>query len=129
MYGPLKPGELDRARDWAVTRIFVRKDTGQRHRFPSLRRRRGETLVVPIEDVAGAIKARRICDQAHLQFKEKLGLDHFEGCCWTGPRHALMTINANFSCKRAGAFSHASARNQVSSARKKGNPCTCAAMP
>lgn len=47
--------QKDRARDWAVTRVFVRKDTGQRHRFPSLRRRRGETLVVPIEDVAGLL--------------------------------------------------------------------------
>ena len=38
-----------------------------------------------------------ICDQAieqaHQQLKEELGLDHFEGRCWTGlHRHALMTM-------------------------------------
>lgn len=29
--------------------------------------------------LAGAIKARWICEQAHQQLKEELGLDHFEG--------------------------------------------------
>ncbi|GBH32178.1 transposase [Sphingobium xenophagum] len=28
---------------------------------------------------AGAIKARWVCEQAHLQLKEELGLDFFEG--------------------------------------------------
>jgi len=31
----------------------------------------------PIEDVAGAIKARWVCEQAHQRLKEELGLDHF----------------------------------------------------
>jgi SRSO17 transposase len=49
----------------------------------------------PIKDVAGAIKARWICEQAHQQLKEELGLDHFEGRSWTGlHRHALMTMIA-----------------------------------
>ena len=49
----------------------------------------------PIKDVAGAIKARWICEQAHQQLKEELGLDHFEGRSWTGlHRHALMTMMA-----------------------------------
>lgn len=48
-----------------------------------------------IKDVAGAIKARWICEQAHQQLKEELGLDHFEGRSWTGlHRHALMTMMA-----------------------------------
>ncbi|MGT2513851.1 IS701 family transposase [Sphingomonas panni] len=48
-----------------------------------------------IKDVAGAIKARWICEQAHQQLKEELGLDHFEGRSWTGlHRHALMTMIA-----------------------------------
>ncbi len=47
--------EKDRARDWAVTRVFVRKVSDRRHRFPSLHRRRGETLTVPIENVAGLL--------------------------------------------------------------------------
>jgi SRSO17 transposase len=49
----------------------------------------------PIKEVAGAIKARWICEQAHRQLKEELGLDHFEGRSWTGlHRHALMTMMA-----------------------------------
>lgn len=32
-----------------------------------------------IRDLAGAIKARWVCEQAHQQLKEELGLDHFEG--------------------------------------------------
>lgn len=47
----------------------------------------------PIKELAGAIKARWICAQAHQQLKEELGLDHFEGRSWTGlHRHLLMTM-------------------------------------
>jgi hypothetical protein len=36
-----------------------------------------------------------ICEQAHQQLKEELGLDHFEGRSWQGlHRHALMTMIA-----------------------------------
>ncbi len=36
-----------------------------------------------------------VCEQAHQQLKEELGLDHFEGRSWTGlHRHALMTMIA-----------------------------------
>ncbi len=45
--------------------------------------------------LAAAIKARWICEQAHQQLKEALGLDHFEGRSWAGlHRHALMTMIA-----------------------------------
>lgn len=45
--------------------------------------------------LAAAIKARWICEQAHQQMKEELGLDHFEGRSWQGlHRHALMTMIA-----------------------------------
>jgi SRSO17 transposase len=48
-----------------------------------------------IKSLAAAIKARWICEQAHQQLKEELGLDHFEGRSWTGlHRHALMTMIA-----------------------------------
>lgn len=50
---------------------------------------------IPIKKLAGAIKARWICEQAHQQLKEGLGLDHFEGRSWIGlHRHALMTMIA-----------------------------------
>src|SRR4029077_730216 len=39
--------------------------------------------------------ARWVCEQAHQQLKEELGLDHFEGRSWAGlHRHALMTMIA-----------------------------------
>lgn len=48
-----------------------------------------------LKTLAGAIKARWVCEQAHQQLKEELGLDHFEGRSWTGlHRHALMTLIA-----------------------------------
>lgn len=48
-----------------------------------------------IKTLASAIKARWVCEQAHQQLKEELGLDHFEGRSWTGlHRHALMTMIA-----------------------------------
>ncbi|AYG61434.1 IS701 family transposase [Rhizobium jaguaris] len=49
----------------------------------------------PLKQLAGAIKARWVCEQAHQQLKEELGLDHFEGRSWIGlHRHALMTMIA-----------------------------------
>lgn len=49
----------------------------------------------PIKQLAGAIKARWVCEQGHQQLKEELGLDHFEGRSWQGlHRHALMTMIA-----------------------------------
>jgi SRSO17 transposase len=48
-----------------------------------------------IKTLAATIKARWICEQAHQQLKEELGLDHFEGRSWKGlHRHALMTMIA-----------------------------------
>jgi len=48
-----------------------------------------------LKQLAGAIKARWICEQAHQQLKKELSLDHFEGRSWTGlHRHALMTMIA-----------------------------------
>lgn len=49
----------------------------------------------PLKALATAIKARWVCEQAHQQMKEELGLDHFEGRSWQGlHRHALMTMIA-----------------------------------
>jgi SRSO17 transposase len=48
-----------------------------------------------LRTLAAAIKARWVCEQAHQQLKEELGLDHFEGRSWQGlHRHALMTMIA-----------------------------------
>lgn len=48
-----------------------------------------------LRQLAAAIKARWVCEQAHQQLKEELGLDHFEGRSWPGlHRHALMAMLA-----------------------------------
>jgi SRSO17 transposase len=48
-----------------------------------------------LKQLAATIKARWVCEQAHQQLKEELGLDHFEGRAWRGlHRHALMTLIA-----------------------------------
>jgi SRSO17 transposase len=49
----------------------------------------------PLRALAAAIKARWVCEQAHQQLKQELGLGHFEGRSWTGlHRHALMSCLA-----------------------------------
>jgi SRSO17 transposase len=49
----------------------------------------------PLRALAAAIKGRWVCEQAHQQLKQELGLRHFEGRSWTGlHRHALMSCIA-----------------------------------
>lgn len=68
----------------------------------------------PIKAFVGAIKARWICEQAHQQLKEELGLDHFEVRSWTGlHRHALMSMMA---------YAFLQYRRLVQAARKKKSP-------
>ena len=72
----------------------------------------------PLEQLAGAIKARWVCEQAHQQLKEELGLDHFEGRSWTGlHRHALMTMIA---------YAFLQSRRLKEAGGKKKNPRTAA---
>jgi len=67
-----------------------------------------------LKRLAAAIKARWICEQAHQQLKEELGLDHFEGRSWTGlHRHALMTMIA---------YAYLQSRRIKLAGRKKKNP-------
>lgn len=65
----------------------------------------------PLRKLAGAIKARWVCEQAHQQLKEELGLDHFEGRSWQGlHRHTLMSMIA---------FAFLQARRLRAAGRKK----------
>ena len=69
--------------------------------------------------LAATIKARWVCEQAHQQLKEELGLDHFEGRSWTGlHRHALMTMIA---------YAFLQSRRLKAAGRKKKNRGTAAA--
>ena len=55
----------------------------------------GRAPLADLGKVAATIKARWVCEQAHQQLKEELGLDHFEGRSWRGlHRHALMAMIA-----------------------------------
>jgi SRSO17 transposase len=73
----------------------------------------------PLKQLAGAIKARWVCEQAHQQLKQELGLDRFEGRSWTGlHRHALMTMIAY-------AFLQSRRLNQAK--REKKNPWSATA--
>jgi SRSO17 transposase len=48
-----------------------------------------------LQRLAATIKARWVCEQAHQQLKQELGLGAFEGRSWTGlHRHALMSCIA-----------------------------------
>jgi len=48
-----------------------------------------------LKQLAATIKARWVCEQAHQQMKEELGLDHFEGRKWHGlHHHTLLTMIA-----------------------------------
>ena len=76
----------------------------------------------PVKQLASAIKARWVCEQAHQQLKEELGLDHFEGRSWQGlHRHCLM-------CMIALAFLQ-SQRLQQASGEKKNRRTAAPANP
>lgn len=76
--------------DEKVWLIGERRATGERKYYAS-----NLPADTNLKALAAAVKARWICEQAHQQLKEELGLDHFEGRSWTGlHRHALMTMIA-----------------------------------
>jgi SRSO17 transposase len=73
------------------------RDKGQQHRASGEKKYYLANLpaATNLRTLAATIKARWICEQAHQQLKEELGLDHFEGRSWKGlHRHALMTTLA-----------------------------------
>jgi len=59
--------------------IGERRSTGERKYYLS-----NLPATTPLKQLAGAIKARWVCEQAHQQLKEELRLDHFEGRSWIG---------------------------------------------
>lgn len=73
-----------------------------------------------LKRLAGAVKARWACEQAHQQLKEELGLDHFEGRSWDGlHKHALMSMIAY-------AFLQSRRLNQASGGKKNLRPTATA---
>ena len=94
----LADGHKHRMRDQRMQRmpgeevwlVGERRSTGEQKYYVS-----NLPADVSLKKLAAAIKARWVCEQAHQQLKEELGLDHFEGRSWIGlHRHALMTMIA-----------------------------------
>jgi SRSO17 transposase len=99
--------------DEEVWLIGERRATGERKYYAS-----NLPADANLKALAAAVKARWICEQAHQQLKEELGLDHFEGRSWTGiHRHALMTMIA---------YAFLQSRRIKAAGRKKKNPRTTA---
>ncbi|MCZ0964591.1 IS701 family transposase [Paracoccus benzoatiresistens] len=97
--------------DEEVWLIGERRASGERKYYAS-----NLAADTSLKALAAAIKARWICEQAHQQLKEELGLDHFEGRSWTGlHRHALMTMIA---------YAFLQSRRLKTAKRKKRGPRT-----
>src|SRR5246127_1627220 len=92
-----------------------------------------------LRGLAATIKARWVCEQAHQQLKEELGLDHFEGRSWHGlHRHVLMTMIA-YAFLQSRRLAQASGGKKIPSrpaeadvasdpSRRAGNPCSLATL-
>ncbi len=75
-----------------------------------------------LRTLAATIKARWVCEQAHQQLKQELGLGSFEGRSWTGlHRHALM------SCIAFTYLQHLRLKAAAARGKKPAAPCASAA--
>ena len=82
-----------------------------------------------LRTLAATIKARWICEQAHQQLKEELGLDHFEGRSWQGlHRHALMTMIA-YAFLQHRRLKTARREKKESTGRHRNQPCRRCVRP
>ena len=82
-----------------------------------------------LRTLAATIKARWICEQAHQQLKEELGLDHFEGRSWQGlHRHAFMTMVA-FAFLQHRRLKKARRENKESTDRRLNQACRPSVTP
>ncbi len=50
-----------------------------------------------LKKLVQAIRSRWVCEQAHLQLKQDLGLDHFEGRSWRGLEHHTCLTMLSFA--------------------------------
>jgi SRSO17 transposase len=72
--------------------VGERRSSGERRYY--LANHSAET---PLQILAATIKARWVCEQAHQQMKEELGLDHFEGRSWAGLHHHTVMVLIAFA--------------------------------
>ena len=94
----VRPAEGDQLRNgWhlpgeEVWLVGERRTTGERKYYLS-----NLPAGTPLEELAAHIKARWVCEQAHQQLKEELGLDHFEGRSWRGLHHHVLLCQLAFA--------------------------------
>jgi SRSO17 transposase len=50
-----------------------------------------------LKALVAAIRSRWVCEQAHQQLKQELGLDHFEGRSWRGVEHHTFLTMLSFA--------------------------------
>lgn len=82
-----------------------------------------------LRTLAAAIKARWVCEQAHQQLKDELGLDHFEGRSWSGlHHHALLTMIA-FAFLQHWRLRQARVGGKISTPRRPATPADPAGRP
>jgi SRSO17 transposase len=85
-----------------------------------------------LKQLASTIKARWVCEQAHQQLKEELGLDHFEGRSWRGlHRHALMSLIAFcfLQHQRLAAVQRGKKEGTTAATEPSGNPTSASRSP
>ena len=79
-----------------------------------------------LKRLAAALKARWVCEQAHQQMKEELGLDHFEGRSWQGlHRHAALMTMIAYAFLQHQRLEQAKRENFYSSRAAATDPASC----
>jgi len=64
--------------------------------------------------LARTIKARWVCEQAHQQMKEELGLDHYEGRSWRGLHHHVLLSMIAFAFLQHWRLTHPAGGKKIS---------------
>jgi SRSO17 transposase len=74
----------------AVWLVGERRTTGERKFYLT-----NHPAGTPLATLVATLKARWVCEQAHQQLKQQLGLGHFQGRSWAGlHHHALLALLA-----------------------------------
>jgi hypothetical protein len=82
-----------------------------------------------LRTLAATIKARWICEQAHQQMKEELGLDHFEGRSWQGPSPSCAHDDDRLRLPPASPAGNSKAGKKESTGRRLSQLCPPYATP
>jgi SRSO17 transposase len=73
-----------------------------------------------------AIKARWVCEQAHQQMKDELGLDHYEGRSWRGLHHHALLSMIAFAFLQHWRLTHPAGGKKISAPSRSAAPAHAA---